>query len=107
MALELLKNIQSAEESAEARRADAQREGREILKSTEEACTAAERVASAELRAQYQRLLEKRQGEVRRTIEGAAGDKAAAREALCRQAEGNLDKAATYIFERVVNDGHR
>lgn len=107
MSLELLQSIEKAELGAEAIRADAQKEAREILKAVEEACTQNERTAAIDQRAMAQRVLEDARLAATKHIEVAAAKDKDARDAVVAAARQKLDAAANLIFERVVENGHR
>ena len=107
MSLKLLQSIQEAEARAEAVRAEAQREAREMLKTVEEVCVGNERQAVLEQRALAQRTLQDAKAAAQRRIAAAALDETAARDALLDAARARLNEAAERIFERVVHDGHR
>ncbi len=107
LSLEVLSRIREAEEQAEGEKQDAQREARDMIKSVEAACAAAERAAAVEQRSMYQQLMEgKRQTVLLHLKESRdAADAQVASE--MKQAEGRLDQAASLIFERVVKHGNR
>lgn len=105
--MELLTSIEKAEAKAEAIRADAQREAREMLKTVEEVCVQNERAAALEHRALSQRVLEDAKETVTRHIEAEAAREQAARDAVTGAARASLDAASKWIYERVVSDGHR
>lgn len=106
MSLEILQSIELAEGKAEAMRADAQKQAREIVKSVEAACLAQERAAAVEHRALYQKLMEQDRARVAGELEQKSREYAAERARLCKAAEARLEQAATQIFERIVRHGH-
>lgn len=106
MSLEVLKSIQHAEAGAEDIRSQAQHEAREMQKGVEAACAARERGAAIEYRTLYQALMDDKQAQVQKAIDANEKEHAKERESLSKKAEAYLDRAATLVFERVVNDGH-
>lgn len=107
MSLELLKNIEKAESAAEAIRAEAQREARELLKAVEEVTVSNEREAVQENRRLTQRVLEDARETAGRSIDKAAQAEAKKREEIAARARGKIGTAADLIFERVVSHGDR
>ncbi len=107
MALEVLRSIEAAEARAAEIVAAAQREARDILKATEEACAVNERNAALEHRALQQRILADARATANRSIAAAEAGEHAEREAVAAAARAKLDAAAKLIYERVVQDGHR
>jgi hypothetical protein len=107
MALEVLESIRREEDKAEKVRADAQREGREIIKAVEEACADAEKAGGAEHRANYLRVMEQKKLEVQAFIASREDAKAAERKAVYLHAESKLAQAAALAAERIVRYGSR
>ncbi|MEG0766531.1 MAG: hypothetical protein RR482_02340 [Clostridia bacterium] len=107
MSLELFERIQTAEANADAIRAEAQREARDMLKSVEAACLAEERRAAQEHRAGAQRKLEDAQQKMEKELEQEKAAHEKARQTVNEAAKARLPQAAALIFERVVNNGHR
>lgn len=107
MALEALNEIKAAEAQAETIRQQAQAEAREIQKSVEAANLASERSAALEHRTMAQGILEEGAGQARLKIQKRSEKAAAQSAALCDSGRKNLDKAAEFIFERIVEDGNR
>ncbi len=105
MSLELLKSIERAEAQADDARAKAQREGRDMLKSVEEACLVQERNAALEHRALAQRILDDAKATAQKRIAQMETQQAAEREGIAKEAQKRIDLAAQRIFERVVNHG--
>jgi vacuolar-type H+-ATPase subunit H len=106
LSLEVLSQIREAEAKAEDVKQEAQREARDMIKSVESACAAAERSAAVEHRGMYQQLMEGKRQEVMQHLKEnrVAADAKVASE--MKQAEERLDQAANLIFERVVKHGN-
>lgn len=106
MSMELLGRVEQAEAQAEAIRAQAQQEAREMIKGVEEACVAGERAAALDQRGMSQRILEDARSTAEKRIEAMAADETASREAMVADAKKKVGAAATLIFKRVVEDGN-
>jgi DNA-directed RNA polymerase subunit F len=107
LSLELLKSIQEAEAQAEAERANAQREAREILKGVADACTENERRAAVEHRALFQSMQDEKKTQVEHKLAQLATAKEQARNEMMRAAQQRLSVAADRIAERILSDGNR
>lgn len=107
MSLELLKRIEAAESKADEARAEAQREARDVIQSVETACVVHEREAVLEHRALGQRIVEDAKETAMRRNASMEKEQAAKRDAVRGAARQKLDTASQFIFERIVNDGHR
>jgi vacuolar-type H+-ATPase subunit H len=107
MALELMEQIKAAELKADNERARAQRDGREIVKSVEEACLEQERAAQQDARQLYQQAMSETRGGVEKEIASHGAQKRSAAASMTAAAEKNVAAAARLVFERIVNDGHR
>jgi len=107
MAQELFLSVQQAEEKAEKTLSAAQQKARELIKDTEAEIKAEERKASLANRTQYQDILEKKRGEIEKSIEGKRPQVLSKQEESLKAARGKLDTAAQMIFERIWNDGDR
>jgi F0F1-type ATP synthase membrane subunit b/b' len=107
LSLELLKSIQEAEAQAEAERANAQREAREILKGVTEACTENERHAAVEHRALFQSMQDEKKKQVEQKLTQLAAVKEQKRDELMRTVQQRLPMAADRIAERILSDGNR
>ncbi len=105
--MELLDHIRKAEAEADVIRQSAQQEAREILKSTEEAILLHEREAAADIRNQYQQLLNKEKATTEQQLAAQAGDKQAALDALCQSARAGIPAAAQAVAERIMHHGNR
>ncbi|MDR3051679.1 MAG: hypothetical protein LBU67_08145 [Oscillospiraceae bacterium] len=105
--MQFLSQVERAEAQAEERRADAQREARDILKAVEEANLAAQRAANGADRDLAAQALRRAESQAQAEIAARREKQAAQRAAQDAQARGRLDAAVATIFERVVNDGHR
>lgn len=107
MALQALEEIKAAETRAEDLRQQAQAEAREMQKSVEAANLASERSAALEHRALAQHILEDAAAQARLAIQKRERQASKEREALRQGAQGRLEQAAQWIFERIVADGNR
>lgn len=107
MSLELLKSIEQAEAQAEDVRSKAQREGRDMLKSVEDACLIQERNAALEHRTLAQRILEDARVAAQKHIAEMEVQHAVERKAITTEAQKKIELAAQRIFERVVSHGDR
>ena len=107
MALDLLNKIRAAEESTEEKRAEAQKEGREIIKGVEEACRLNERSVQTKLNAVYQEGIDELRQKAEGEIETLKPKKAQELEQMVQSAEKKLPEAVKLIAERIVNNGHR
>ena len=107
MALELMEQIKAAELKAETERQRAQHEGREIVKSVEEACLEQERAAQQDARQTYQNAMSDQRETVEKEIASHAQEKRASVQKLAAAAQKNIPAAARLVFERIVNDGNR
>ena len=107
LSMELLTKVEKAEEAADEKRAEAQREAREILKNAEEATLVAGRSASIIDRELAAEVLETARANVQTAILERQQIESADRTALREKAAQLLDRTAASIFERIVNDGHR
>ncbi len=107
LSLELLKSIQEAEAQAEAERANAQREAREILKGVSDACTENERRAAMEHRVLFQSIQDEKKTQVEQKLMQLATMKEQARNEMMRVAQQRLPMAADKIAERILSDGNR
>ena len=107
LSLELLKSIQEAEAQAEAERANAQREAREIIKGVTDACTENERRAAVEHRALFQSIQDEKKKQVEQKLVKLSAAKEQARSEMMRAAKQRLDSAADRIAERILSDGNR
>lgn len=107
VSLELLKSIQEAEARAEAERANAQREAREIIKGVMDACTENERRAAVEHRALFQSILDEKKTQVEHRLKQLASVKEQERDEMMRAARQRLPEAADRIVKRVLSDGNR
>lgn len=107
LSLELLKSIQEAEARAEAERANAQREAREILKGVTDACTENERRAAVEHRALFQSILDEKKTQVELKLMQLASGQEQERNEMMRAAQQRLQTAADRIVKRVISDGNR
>lgn len=107
LSLELLKSIQEAETQAEAERANAQREAREILKGVTDACTENERRAAVENRTLFQSIQDQKKTQVEKKLAQLNLTKEQARSEMLRAAQQRLPMAADRIAERILSDGNR
>ncbi len=107
MAVEWLEEIRRAEEAAEKIRQEAAAQGREIIKSVEEATLENERRAAADIRADYQTRMAERRAEIERTLDARSGEKREALNALRDAARRRVPHAARLAAERVVKHGDR
>lgn len=107
LSLDLLSQIERAEQSAEEVRADAAREARDILKAVEEACLVSERDAARDIREGAQRLTEETRIGTQDEIRALEVRRSGEREILRRDAQGRVAQAGGLVFERVVKNGHR
>lgn len=107
MAVEWLEEIRRAEAEAEKIRQDAVAQGREIVKSVEEAELANERRAAADIRAQYQSRMTAKRMEIEEKLSAQSGDKQKTLDALCAEAKKRIPEAARLAAERVVKHGNR
>lgn len=107
MSLELLNTIREAESKAEAIKAEAQREAREIIKGVEAAVGEAQRQGALENRTLYQQIVEEKRRTVQSHIDSKQGQRDAQRLALSSAAQACMDQAVTMIVERVIGDGNR
>lgn len=107
MSLDIIKRIEAAETKAEAMRAEAQKEARELLKGVEEACVAGERASASEQRRMAQRVIDDARLVAEKRTQALAKEEATAREQVVAAARQKLDAAAQRIFERTVQDGDR
>lgn len=102
MAFEMMEQIRKAEEKAEKIRLDAQREGREILKSAQEVSAANERSAEKDIRRDYQTAMEAGRARVENVIASAAVGRGKARGEMTLKALQNKARAVDYIVGRVL-----
>jgi hypothetical protein len=107
LSLELLKSIQEAEAQAEAERANAQREAREILKGVADVCTENERRAAVEHRALFQNIQDEKKTQVEQNLSQLASVKEQVRNEMMRASQQRLVEAADRIVERILSDGNR
>ena len=107
MAQELFLSVQQAEEKAEQTLQAAQQKARELIKDTEAQIKAEERKASLSNRTQYQNILEKKRGDVEKSIADARPDVLAQQKESLDAARQKLDQVSQMIVERIWNDGDR
>lgn len=107
MAFEILESIRQAEKKADELKAQSQQESREILKACEEALVQLEKENEAALRARYAERMAALRQEAQAVIEEKAALKQRQFDALLRQAEALLPRAADLIAERVLHHGDR
>ena len=105
LSLDVLRTIQEAEQQAETLRANAQREAREMIKSTEEAIVGQERAAAVEQRGMYQNVLEKHREETAMSLLRRGEQLRLEREKAAREAETRLADAAAFICQAVLQEG--
>lgn len=105
MAIKWLEEIRQAEERAEKTRQDAAAQGREIIKSVEEATLEGERLAAAEIRAAYQSRMAARRAEIEQSLAAQSGDKQKALDSMRADAEKKIADAARIAAEKVVRHG--
>lgn len=102
MAIELLRQIQEAEQQAETIRQDAAREARDIIKGVESAITAQNRQAAAELREKVQGVLSDARSATEDEIRTLEVRRGAEREEVKKAAKGKIKAAGKAVFERIV-----
>jgi hypothetical protein len=107
MARELFAAVQAAEEKADQRIQDAQREAREMVKTAQAQIVANERAVTLEHRAMYQSILEEKRLSVEAQIAQERPAVQKAQEELLNSARAKLSDAAHAIVERVWDDGDR
>ncbi len=104
--LELLEQIQQAEQRAEEARQNATRQAREIVSAVEEANIAQQRQMAVELRELVQGVMDEARAKANVEIERLQAQNDAQNLALSAKAQSLREQAAQRIFERIVNDGH-
>ena len=107
MAFEIMDNIRKAEANAQQVLQNAQRQGREIIKASEEASLANEKNAEREMREAYQTAMEERRLQVEKIIRAKQDEQAARNEQARQDAMQRVPQAARYIVERVLGNGNR
>ncbi|MDD4711355.1 MAG: hypothetical protein GX123_08510 [Clostridiales bacterium] len=107
MALEMIQKIRDAEAAAEKLRLDTLREGREIIKASEDAIRASEKSQEQEFRETYARLIAERREKVEQKLSGGAEKRLKNRQHIKEQAMQRVSKAGAYIAERVLQHGDR
>lgn len=107
MADTILERIQAAEEEAQAIRAQAAREARDILKATEEDMSLKARQMAKAQTELAQRRVEGARVMIGDEIKALEVRRSAQREAMKKEAAARVDQAGKLIFERVVLNGHR
>ena len=107
MAKELFRAVQTAEEKAELILQEAQRNVRELLKTTEAEVAQQEHATALENRAMYQSILEERRLAIVAQTAERATQVRQTQQASLHQAREQLDTAARHIAERVWTDGNR
>ena len=107
MAKELFRAVQTAEEKAELILQEAQRDARELLKTTEAELANRERSMALENRAMYLSILEEKRKAVAEQTAESAPKVRQAQDTGLNSAREKLDKAAQQIAERVWSNGNR
>jgi hypothetical protein len=107
MARELFQAVQTAEEKADQRIQEAQKETREMIKAAQAQIIANERAVTLEHRAMYQSILEEKRLSVTAQIAADRPTVTQAQEEHLKNARGRLADAAQAIAERVWDDGNR
>ena len=107
MAIQWLEEIRQAEAKADKIRQDAAAQGREIIKSVEEATLESERHAAAEIRAEYQSRMAAKRMEIEQKLSAQSGSKQKALDALRADAEKRIPEAARLAAESIVTHGDR
>ena len=107
MSNSILEKIEAAEHEADAIRAQAAREARDILKAVEEAGAAQARQAARSQSEAAQRRLEAAKVLIGDEIKALEVRRGAEREAMRKTAAARVSQAGQLIYERVVSDGHR
>ncbi|MCE5342345.1 MAG: hypothetical protein LLF96_01975 [Eubacteriales bacterium] len=107
MARELFQAVQTAEEKAELRIQEAQKEAREMIKAAQAKIVANERAVTLEHRAMYQSILEEKRKSVAAQIASERPAVEKAQEEILKSARIKLSDAAQAIVERVWDDGDR
>ncbi|MDR0928738.1 MAG: hypothetical protein LBM74_03375 [Oscillospiraceae bacterium] len=107
MSVQLLESVEAAEAKAEALRAEAQKEAREILQATDAACAANERQAALEHRQMARRILDDAKEAAERHMAERAGRQAEQNAAQMQAARAKIDQAAACLLERVMRNGSR
>lgn len=107
MAIQWLEEVRRAEENAEKIRLDAAEQGRDIIKSVEEASVGQERQAATDMRGEYQRRMADKRQEIEAALNARAGGSRQAFDALCEQARARIPAAARIVAERILSHGDR
>lgn len=107
MTLEILEKIRQAEQKADEIRQNAVREGRDMIKASQEVAAKEEREAALLCRALYNKELNIKKDSVEKRIASYFDSNAAKRAAIIEAANQNIDKAVSLIIERIVANGNR
>ncbi len=107
MPMQLMEEISAAEKQAEEQKQKSLQESREMIKSVEEACMEQERAYQQEMRVLYQDEINKKQSVIEKEISSNLDSKKKEIEDMAQKAHLNIDKAASFVFERIISNGNR
>lgn len=107
MAKELFRAVQTAENQADLRIQEAQKDARELLKVTEAEIVENERKIALEHRAMYQSIMEEKRSAFTAALNSNEATQLSLLAEKLQQARAHLDTAAQRIVERVWSDGNR
>ncbi len=107
MALDIIQKIRDAEAAAEQLRLETLREGREVIKASEDALRAHEKSEEQELRETYTRLMAERREKIEQRLSAGADERARDRQHIKEQAMQCVSKAGAAIAERILKHGDR
>lgn len=103
MALKVLEEIKQCEEEAEELLSEAQREYAQIMKDGEATMEHNHAAMLERTRATREKLLSEAKARAEADAVEISKKHSAEKDALQRSAKGNMDKAAQFIIERIVN----
>lgn len=106
MLVEVLQQVQQAEEKAQKVRNQALQEARDIAKGIDSANIEHEKQSVKDHRQLLQKLLEEKRQQVEKNIQLQQPEQKRAQEALEGAAERNMDRTVKLIVERIMKNGN-
>ena len=106
MSLEILKQVQQAEEKGQKIRALAQQEAREVIKGSEMAIVEQEKQAAVDHKHLFNQMMEEKKQGIQGKIDGQAPEQRRRHQALIEKSEEKVEEAVSLIVERIVNYGN-
>ena len=107
MSLEILAQVQQAEDKGQKIRQLAQQEAREVTKGSEMAIVQQEKQAAVDHRNLFGQLLETKKQEVQKKIDGQIPQYRREHQMLLEKAVLSIDEAVQVVVERIMQHGDR